>query len=56
MPSFALAQGALDAHLSDGLFWSAFLGGFAGAFLITMPVNEWMTGRGRGHAVVHAYR
>ncbi|MBZ4015145.1 hypothetical protein CCS38_05185 [Streptomyces purpurogeneiscleroticus] len=51
----ALVPGALDAHLADGLFWSALLGGFAVAFVITTPVNKWMIGRGKGHAVVHAY-
>ncbi|EKX60045.1 hypothetical protein STRIP9103_08793 [Streptomyces ipomoeae 91-03] len=51
----ALTPGAMDAHLSDGLFWSALLGGFAVAFLITTPVNKWMIGRGKGHAVVHAH-
>ncbi|AMW14615.1 hypothetical protein A4E84_37205 [Streptomyces qaidamensis] len=51
----ALTPGAMDAHLSDGLFWSALLGGFAVAFLVTTPVNKWMIGRGRGHAVVHAH-
>ncbi|WP_228897907.1 DUF4396 domain-containing protein [Streptomyces sp. DH1] len=51
----ALTPGAMDAHLSDGLFWYALLGGFAVAFLITTPVNKWMIGRGKGHAVVHAY-
>ncbi|MGY5079166.1 DUF4396 domain-containing protein [Streptomyces nigrescens] len=51
----ALTPGAMDAHLSDGLFWGALLGGFAVAFVITTPVNKWMIGRGKGHAVVHAY-
>ncbi len=51
----ALTPGAMDAHLSDGLFWSALLGGFAVAFVVTTPVNKWMIGRGKGHAVVHAY-
>ncbi|GAA2628802.1 DUF4396 domain-containing protein [Streptomyces vastus] len=51
----ALTPGAMDAHLSDGLFWFALLGGFAVAFVITTPVNKWMIGRGKGHAVVHAY-
>ena len=51
----ALAPGAMDAQLSDGLFWYAFLGGFGVAFLITTPVNKWMIGRGKGHAVVHAH-
>ncbi len=51
----ALVPGAMDAHLADALFWSALLGGFAVAFVITTPVNKWMIGRGKGHAVVHAY-
>ncbi|MFG3209026.1 DUF4396 domain-containing protein [Streptomyces tendae] len=51
----ALVPGAMDAHLSDSLFWYALLGGFAVAFVITTPVNKWMIGRGKGHAVVHAY-
>ncbi|MET7365865.1 DUF4396 domain-containing protein [Streptomyces sp. NPDC005566] len=51
----ALVPGAMDAHLSDALFWAALLGGLAVAFLVTTPVNRWMIGRGKGHAVVHAY-
>lgn len=51
----ALVPGALDAHLSEGLFWASLLGGFVVAFLVTTPVNKWLIGRGRGHAVVHAY-
>ncbi|MEU1081506.1 DUF4396 domain-containing protein [Streptomyces sp. NPDC005908] len=51
----ALTPGAMDAQLSEGLFWYALLGGFAVAFLITTPVNKWMIGRGKGHAVVHAH-
>ncbi|MDR6974792.1 hypothetical protein J2X68_001470 [Streptomyces sp. 3330] len=50
----AFTPGAMDAQLSDGLFWAALLGGFAVAFLITTPVNKWMIGRGKGHAVAHA--
>ncbi|MCM2578446.1 DUF4396 domain-containing protein [Streptomyces sp. MTZ3.1] len=50
----AVVPGAMDAHLSDALFWSSLLGGFAVAFLITTPVNKWMIGRGQGHAAVHA--
>ncbi|MGW0611646.1 DUF4396 domain-containing protein [Streptomyces sp. NPDC002788] len=48
-------SGAMEAHLTDTLFWTALLGGFAVAFVITTPVNKWMIARGRGHAVVHAY-
>ncbi|MGW5974444.1 DUF4396 domain-containing protein [Streptomyces sp. NPDC055186] len=51
----ALTPGAMGAHLADGLFWYALLGGFAVAFVITTPVNKWMIGRGKGHAVVHAH-
>ncbi|MEV5316690.1 DUF4396 domain-containing protein [Streptomyces sp. NPDC052687] len=51
----ALTPGAMDAHLTEGLFWYALLGGFAVAFVLTTPVNKWMIGRGKGHAVVHAY-
>ncbi|MGR4878093.1 DUF4396 domain-containing protein [Streptomyces sp. LARHCF249] len=51
----ALTPGAMDAHLSDALFWTALLGGFAVAFVVTTPINKWMIGRGKGHAVVHAY-
>ncbi|MDQ0581661.1 DUF4396 domain-containing protein [Streptomyces rishiriensis] len=50
----ALTPGAMEAQLSDGLFWAALLGGFLIAFLITTPVNKWMIGRGKGHAVAHA--
>ncbi|ALV51554.1 DUF4396 domain-containing protein [Streptomyces althioticus] len=51
----ALTPGAMDAQLSEGLFWYALIGGFAVAFLVTAPVNKWMIGRGKGHAVVHAH-
>lgn len=51
----ALTPGAMDAQLSEGLFWYALLGGFAVAFLVTTPVSKWMIGRGKGHAVVHAH-
>ncbi|MFD9390288.1 DUF4396 domain-containing protein [Streptomyces sp. NPDC060000] len=50
----ALTPGAMEAQLSDGLFWATLLGGFVVAFLITTPVNKWMIGRGKGHAVAHA--
>ena len=37
------------------LFWAALAFALAVAFVVTVPVNRWMIGRGRGHAVVHAY-
>ncbi|GAA4923096.1 DUF4396 domain-containing protein [Streptomyces coeruleoprunus] len=50
-----LVPGAMDAHLADALFWGALAFAFAVAFAVTTPVNKWMIGRGKGHAVVHQY-
>jgi hypothetical protein len=47
--------GALDAGITDLLFWGSLAFSLAVAFLVTTPVNRWMIGRGRGHAVVHRY-
>ncbi|MET7620285.1 DUF4396 domain-containing protein [Streptomyces sp. NPDC005408] len=46
---------AMDAHLSDLLFWGALTVSLVIAFVLTTPVNKWMIGRGKGHAVVHQY-
>jgi hypothetical protein len=46
--------GAMDAGLVDLLFWSSLAASLAIAFVVTVPVNRWMIGRGKGHAVVHA--
>ncbi|MFB6825844.1 DUF4396 domain-containing protein [Streptomyces virginiae] len=51
----ALWPGAMDAHLSEPLFWIVLAIALAAAFVITTPVNKWMIGRGKGHAVVHRY-
>lgn len=51
----ALWPGAMDATLSDTLFWGALGLSLAVAFVATTPVNKWMIGRGKGHAVVHQY-
>ncbi|MEV5747130.1 DUF4396 domain-containing protein [Actinoallomurus sp. NPDC052308] len=51
----ALVPGAMDAGLSDALFWESLAGSLLVAFLLTTPVNRWMIGRGKGHAVVHQY-
>ncbi|RAJ65462.1 uncharacterized protein DUF4396 [Streptomyces sp. Amel2xB2] len=51
----ALVPGALDAGLADLLFWGSLALSFAVAFVVTTPVNRWMIGRGKGHAVVHAH-
>ncbi|MFF5251565.1 DUF4396 domain-containing protein [Streptomyces leeuwenhoekii] len=50
-----LWPGAMEAHLDSGLFWIALAIALAVAFVVTTPVNKWMIGRGKGHAVVHRY-
>jgi hypothetical protein len=47
--------GAMAAGAADWLFWGALAFSLLVAFVITLPVNKWMIGRGIGHAVVHAY-
>ncbi|MFD7531401.1 MULTISPECIES: DUF4396 domain-containing protein [unclassified Streptomyces] len=51
----ALWPGAMDATLADTLFWGALAISLAVAFVVTTPVNKWVIGRGKGHAVVHQY-
>lgn len=53
---FILAvPGAMDAGLASFLFWASLIASLAIAFVLTVPVNRWLIGRGRGHAVMHAY-
>jgi hypothetical protein len=47
--------GAMHAGLANWVFWAALAVGLAVAFVVTVPVNKWMIGRGLGHAVVHQY-
>src|SRR4051794_13168653 len=48
-----VVPGALAAGLADGLFWWSLAVSLAIAFVLTVPVNRWLIGRGRGHAVMH---
>ena len=45
--------GAMAAGLMSGLFWGSLAVALAVAFVVTVPVNKWVMGRGKGHAVVH---
>jgi hypothetical protein len=47
--------GALEAGLDDWLFWISLAFSLVVAFVVTVPVNRMMIGRGLGHAVVHQY-
>jgi Domain of unknown function (DUF4396) len=47
--------GAMDAGLANWLFWVSLAVSLAISFVVTVPVNRWLIGRGKGHAVVHGY-
>jgi uncharacterized protein DUF4396 len=47
--------GAMAAGLDSALFWASLSGSLVVAFVLTTPVNRFMIGRGRGHAVLHEY-
>ena len=47
--------GAMEAGLTTWLFWASLAFSLIVAFVVTVPVNRWMIGHGKGHAVVHAY-
>ena len=47
--------GAMDAGLGSGLFWATLALALALAFAAAFPLNRWLIGRGRVHAVAHAH-
>ena len=47
--------GAMEAGLTDVLFWGSLAFALAVAFVITVPVNRALIRRGKGHAVAHQY-
>ena len=47
--------GAMGEGLANWVFWGALALSLAVAFVVTLPINHWMIGRGKGHAVVHEY-
>jgi hypothetical protein len=51
-----VVPGAMAAGLGDPLFWGSLALALFVAFWAAVPVNRWLIGRGRGHAVVHRYR
>lgn len=50
-----VVPGALDAGLADAKFWWSIALGFAIAFGPAWAANRLLIGRGKGHAVAHAY-
>jgi hypothetical protein len=49
-----LVPGAMDAGLADPRFWGALAVALLIAGVVAFPVNRWLIGRGKGHAVVHS--
>ncbi len=45
--------GAMDSGLDSVLFWGTLSFALAVAFVVALPVNRWLIGRGKGHAAVH---
>jgi hypothetical protein len=50
-----VVPGAIDAALSDPLFWWSLAVALAIAFVVAVPVNRALIRRGKGHAVVHQH-
>ena len=50
-----LIPGAMEAGLTNLLFWGSLAVALLVAGAVAFPVNRWLIRRGRGHAVVHAY-
>jgi hypothetical protein len=48
-----LIPGAMEAGLTDLLFWGSLAISLVIAFAAAFPVNLWLIKQGRGHAVVH---
>lgn len=47
--------GAMDAGLSDPLFWGSLIFSLILAGAAAFPVNRWLIVRGKGHALVHGH-
>ena len=47
--------GAMNAGLTEFLFWASLVVSLLIAGVVAFPVVRWLISRGRGHAVVHKY-
>jgi len=53
--TIALVPNAMDAGLTDPLFYGSIAAGFAIAYPFAFLANRYLIARGRGHAVVHEH-
>jgi hypothetical protein len=50
-----LIPGAMEAGLTNALFWGSLAAALVIAGAVAFPVNRWLIARGRGHAVLHQH-
>ena len=48
-----IIPGAMDANVTEFLFWGSLAIALGAAFIAALPVNRWLIARGLGHAIVH---
>ena len=48
-----IVPGAMESGVGDVLFWGALSVALVVAGMFAFPLNKWLIGRGKGHAVVH---
>lgn len=51
----AVLPGAMDAGLVNVVFWVGMMIALTAAFFAAYPVNRYLLGRGKGHALTHRY-
>jgi uncharacterized cupredoxin-like copper-binding protein len=51
----AAIPGAMDAGLSNPVFWIGMMVALTAAFIAAYPVNRYLLNRGKGHALTHHY-
>jgi hypothetical protein len=51
----AVIPGAMNAGLVNPLFWISMTIALAAAFVAAFPVNRYLLGRGKGHALMHQH-
>jgi hypothetical protein len=50
-----MIPGAMEAGLTNLLFWGSLTAALLIAGAVAYPVNRWLIARGKGHAVVHQH-
>jgi hypothetical protein len=51
----ALIPGAMDGGLVNPIFWLGMMIALVAAFIAAFPVNRYLIGKGKGHALTHRF-